>query len=93
MFPQEAKLRNFTYASTMTVDITIEYIVHNNDDHTNPRKLTKTLSKINIGKLPIMLKSAMCVLTQNPNLNPRITGECNMDCGDTLLSRALKKLY
>ena len=91
MFPQEAKLRNFTYASTMTVDITIEYIVHNNDDHTNPRKLTKTLSKINIGKLPIMLKSAVCVLTQNPNLNPRITGECNMDCGGYFIIKGSEK--
>ena len=27
MFPQEARLRNFTYASNMTVDINIQYIV------------------------------------------------------------------
>merc|ERR1711991_51708 len=26
MFPQEARLRNFTYASNMTVDINIKYI-------------------------------------------------------------------
>ena len=27
MFPQEARLRNFTYASAMTVDVNIKYIV------------------------------------------------------------------
>ena len=27
MFPQEARLRNFTYASAMTIDINIKYIV------------------------------------------------------------------
>ena len=28
MYPQEAKIRNFTYASTMTVDINIDYFFH-----------------------------------------------------------------
>ena len=27
MFPQEARLRNFTYSSSMTVDINIKYII------------------------------------------------------------------
>ena len=27
MFPQEARLRNFTYASNMTIDLNIKYIV------------------------------------------------------------------
>ena len=27
MLPEEAKLRNFTYASTMTIDLTIKYII------------------------------------------------------------------
>ena len=29
MFPQEARLRNFTYASAMTVDLNIKYIIRN----------------------------------------------------------------
>ena len=32
MLPQEAKLRNFTYASAMTIDINIKYIVRNNEN-------------------------------------------------------------
>ena len=31
MLPVEAKLRNFTYASTMTVDIRIDYVVRNTE--------------------------------------------------------------
>ena len=29
MLPQEAKLRNFTYSSTMTVDLNIQYVIRN----------------------------------------------------------------
>jgi hypothetical protein len=28
-----------------------------------------------------MVKSAICVLTQNKHINPTITGDCAMDCG------------
>ena len=58
MFPHEAKLRNFTYASTMTVDIKIDYVVRNTETMETPKIFTKILPKINIGKMPIMLKSA-----------------------------------
>ena len=63
MYPHEAKLRNFTYASTMNVDIKIEYIVRNTDEMDTPKTYTKILPKINIGKMPIMLKSSICVLS------------------------------
>ena len=32
MLPQEAKLRNFTYASTMTIDLDIQYIIKNTEN-------------------------------------------------------------
>ena len=48
MLPQEARLRNFTYASTMTVDIRIEYIIRSPNEE--PKTIHKFLPKINIGK-------------------------------------------
>jgi len=91
MLPQEAKLRNFTYASTMTLDINIQYIVRNTENMDNPRIIEKTLSKINIGKIPIMLKSSICVLTQNKQLNNDYTGECKMDCGGYFIIKGSEK--
>ena len=41
MFPQEAKLRNFTYASTMTLDIKIDYIVRNTENMDTPKIISK----------------------------------------------------
>jgi DNA-directed RNA polymerase II subunit RPB2 len=91
MFPQEAKLRNFTYASTMTVDIKIDYIVRNTESMDTPKVFTKILPKINIGKMPIMLKSSICVLTQNHQIDPKLTGECSMDCGGYFIIKGSEK--
>ena len=91
MLPQEAKLRNFTYASTMTVDINIQYVIRNTENMENPKIIEKTLPKINIGKLPIMLKSSVCVLTQNQHISPQYTGECSMDCGGYFIIKGSEK--
>ena len=55
MFPQEARLRNFTYASSMTVDVNIKYVVRTGTELDNTQIFYKTLPGIHIGKLPIML--------------------------------------
>jgi len=91
MFPKEAKLRNFTYASTMTIDIHIDYIIRNTESMDTPTIIKKVLPKINIGKMPIMLKSSICVLTQNKHIHPNYTGECAMDCGGYFIIKGSEK--
>lgn len=91
MLPQEAKLRNFTYASTMTIDVHVKYTVRNTEKMDIPKTLHKVFSKINIGKMPIMLKSSVCVLTQNKHVHPTMTGECPMDCGGYFIVKGSEK--
>jgi DNA-directed RNA polymerase II subunit RPB2 len=91
MLPQEAKLRNFTYASSMTVDVNIQYIVRNTEAMDTPKIINKVLPKINIGKMPIMLKSSICVLTQNRHIHSNFTGECPMDCGGYFIVKGSEK--
>ena len=91
MLPQEAKLRNFTYASSMTVDVNIQYVVRNTENMDTPKIIEKVLPKINIGKLPIMLKSSVCTLTQNKFINHQYTGECSMDCGGYFIIKGSEK--
>ena len=55
MYPQEARLRNFTYASAMTIDIDIKIIHRTGDKLQNSETLYKNLEKVHIGKIPIML--------------------------------------
>ena len=91
MLPQEAKLRNFTYASSVTIDVHIQYIIRRPDNIDNPHIINKVLPKINICKMPIMLKSSICVLTQNKHINPIYTGECPMDCGGYFIIKGSEK--
>ena len=91
MLPQEAKVRNFTYASTMTIDLDIQYVIRNTEKMDNPKIINKKLPKINIGKLPIMIKSSICTLTQNRHISSLFTGECKMDCGGYFIIKGSEK--
>jgi DNA-directed RNA polymerase II subunit RPB2 len=79
LFPQVARLRNYTYSSTMMVDIHVKYI-KNNENEGN-KTFYKTIPNVNIGKLPIMLKSNICVLKQLNHLSNKKLGECEYDAG------------
>ena len=91
MFPQEARLRNFTYASNMTVDINIKYVIRNGDGLENTQSIYRKLPKIQIGKLPIMLRSNICVLTQYNHIDNKISGECKMDPGGYFIINGSEK--
>ena len=91
MFPQEARLRNFTYASAMTVDINIKFVVRNGENLDNTQTFYKSLPKIHIGKLPIMLKSNICVLTQYKHVDSTNTGECKYDTGGYFIINGSEK--
>ena len=43
--------------------------------------LYKTMEKVHIGKIPIMLKSNICVLTQFQPYSTDVTPECSSDPG------------
>jgi DNA-directed RNA polymerase II subunit RPB2 len=91
MFPQEARLRNFTYASTMTVDANIKYTVRTGENLENVQTLYKSIPGIHIGKLPIMLKSSICILNQYSHINNAETGECAYDAGGYFIINGSEK--
>lgn len=91
MFPQEARLRNFTYASMMTIDLNIKYIVRGGPNLENSQTFYKTLPNIHIGKLPIMLKSSICVLKQYQHIDENISGECKFDAGGYFIINGSEK--
>jgi len=91
MYPQEARMRNFTYASAMTLDLDIKIVHRCGENLQQCETHYKKLSKIHIGKLPIMVKSAICILTQNSHLNANITGECRFDAGGYFIINGSEK--
>ena len=91
MFPQEARLRNFTYASMMTTDLSIKFIVRSGPNLANIQTFHKQIPKVHIGKLPIMLKSCICVLSQHEHLDHNVTGECPHDAGGYFIINGSEK--
>ena len=66
LYPQEARLRNFTYASTILCDVEIKVDRKYSVDDIHSQ--VKTIPKVQIGKIPIMLKSIACVLKQQKSV-------------------------
>jgi DNA-directed RNA polymerase II subunit RPB2 len=81
MQPNDARLRNFTYSSNMTIDINLKIIVRKGEDMSNVQYIYKKMDKVHIGKIPIMLKSNICVLKQFQHYGPEATNECRLDTG------------
>lgn len=93
MFPQEARNRNFTYSGNMVVDVHITYTVTQLNANGEPttNEFVNTLPGINIGKMPIMLKSDGCILTQYSHFGPDITMECRHDPGGYFIINGSEK--
>ncbi|XP_028515345.1 DNA-directed RNA polymerase II subunit RPB2 [Exaiptasia diaphana] len=86
MMPNEARLRNLTYSAPFYVDITKTRIKENEEPQ------TVTHSKMFIGKIPIMLRSTYCLLS---NLNDRdLTelNECPLDPGGYFIINGSEKV-
>lgn len=92
MFPQEARLRNFTYASAMTVDLNIQYTIRGGENLSNVQTQYKCIPKVHIGKLPIMLKSNICILNQYNHFETFKTGECRYDPGGYFIINGSEKI-
>jgi DNA-directed RNA polymerase II subunit RPB2 len=91
MFPQEARLRNFTYSSNMTLTMNIKILIRNGEHLENIHTMHKSIPNIHIGKIPIMLKSNICVLTQYKHVPSTRTGECAFDTGGYFIINGSEK--
>ena len=91
MMPQEARERNFTYSSNMTIDMNIKIITRSGENLNETEIIHKKIPNITIGKLPIMLKSKICVLSQYNHLSSDVTGECRFDPGGYFIINGSEK--
>ena len=77
LYPHEARLRNFTYASSMFIDVSVS------KDGT-----TEIFKKCFIGKIPMILGSAYCNLNDLSNNN----NECKNDPGGYFIVSGSEKV-
>ena len=79
MYPNEARLRNMTYGTTIHYDVDVEFIMRDFDGNIVQNNIT--LEKIFLGRFPIMLQSELCILSgMSPSVRFNM-GECRNDYG------------
>ena len=79
LYPNEARLKDFTYQSEITAHILVNYITK--EGNREPEIKTKIFENMKIGSLPIMLHSKICVLHNLSLDTRREMGECKWDQG------------
>jgi DNA-directed RNA polymerase II subunit RPB2 len=77
MFPNEARLRNLTYAAPLYIDMKKRTVELDGDEETELD--VEELSKVFIGRVPIMLRSKFCVLYNLGDKDLIELGECPYD--------------
>ena len=91
MFPQEARMRNFTYSACVTADMNIQYVVRTGVNLDSTQHYHNTIPQVHLGKIPVMLKSCLCVLTHYAHLDHTTTGECKFDPGGYFIINGSEK--
>ena len=86
MFPNEARLKNLSYASHLLCNIYVEYKTIDNE------LITETFKNVQIGLIPIMLKSNNCLLHNQPNETLVQMGECPYDQGGYFIIDGAEKI-
>jgi DNA-directed RNA polymerase II subunit RPB2 len=84
-FPSEARQRDLTYDSPIYVDIDTKYQINGKEEEEN-------IKRVVIGRMPIMLRSEKCYLS-NITPNERIkNGECSKDDGGYFIIRGKERV-
>jgi DNA-directed RNA polymerase II subunit RPB2 len=81
MMPNDARLRNMTYASPLFVDILVKTTFIDNTKGGERQTRERLFPNVHMGKIPVMVSSKYCLLHDQKHIHPRILGECAEDYG------------
>ena len=82
MYPNEARLRNMTYGTTIHFDLELDYFIKEEvEGEMKMIESTEIIPQIYLGKFPIMLNSELCILNKLDRHVKFNMGECKNDPG------------
>jgi len=87
MYPNIARLKEYTYASSIYCNIGVIF----KDNVTNEITI-KNFEKVNIGLMPIMVKSKLCILDGLDDSRLNELGECPYDKGGYFIIKGKEKI-
>ena len=89
MYPNDARLRNMTYGTSIHYDVDVEFIYYVGEERTVH---IEQLNKIYLGNFPIMLQSNMCILNKLARDVRFNMGECRNDFGGYFIINGKEKV-
>ena len=92
LYPNMARLRNITYESIFYIDVKHRYESYNVSKGKMEVHNYPTLEKFECGKIPIMLKSKFCVLSEQNGLTCAEMGEGEYDNGGYFIIKGGEKV-
>ena len=78
LYPNEARLRDLSYSADIFADVLVEYTICKEGDD-EPTVIEKIFEKVELGRIPIMLQSNLCLLSRATKEMKREMGECPYD--------------
>ena len=81
MMPNDARLRNLTYAAPLNVDVKV---ITTFVDHTRNgirESNVRIFPNVHLGKIPVMVSSKYCLLHDQKHIHPSNLGDCAEDVG------------
>ena len=90
MTPHIARMNNLTYSSSLYVNVHI--IIEALNDNGTITKLDKYVNNVYIGKIPIMVRSNACILSQIPAIGDSNNHECRYDFGGYFIVNGNEKV-
>lgn len=81
MMPNDARLRNLTYAAPLHVDVKVTTTFIDNTQNGIRQVKTRVFPNVHLGKLPVMVRSKYCLLQDQKYVHPITLGECSEDPG------------
>tara|TARA_B110000967_G_C18894613_1_gene569693 strand:- start:1165 stop:4473 length:3309 start_codon:yes stop_codon:yes gene_type:complete len=87
MYPNIARLKEYTYASSIYCNIGVIF-----KDNVKDEITIKNFDKVNIGLMPIMIKSKLCILNGLDDSRLNELGECPYDKGGYFIIKGKEKI-
>jgi len=81
MMPNDARLRNLTYAAPLYVDVKVKTICIDNTQNGLRQVKSRIFPNVHLGKIPVMVGSKYCLLQDQRHVHPSTLGECSEDPG------------
>ncbi len=81
MMPNDARLRNLTYASPLNVDVKVTTTFIDHTRNSIRESNVRIFPNVHLGKIPVMVGSKYCLLNDQKHVHPSKMGECEEDVG------------